>query len=57
MIFGLVDHLWNWELFPIGENLLTDVALWIMVTVSISIAWAVIVTLDKTKTGKTSKLS
>lgn len=56
-IFGVVDHLWNGELFLIGKNVLTDIALGVMITVSISIAWAVMVTLDKTRAEKTNKLS
>ncbi|MDH7517717.1 MAG: hypothetical protein QHH19_05175 [Candidatus Thermoplasmatota archaeon] len=51
-IFGVVDHLWNGELFLIGENIFFDLLLGVTITVAMFVVWAVIVTLDK----KTSKL-
>lgn len=51
-IFGLVDHLWNGETFLIGEFILMDIMLGVAITVVIVIIWAVITTLDKTKTKK-----
>jgi hypothetical protein len=47
-IFGIVDHLWNGELFLIGDNIVSDLLLGVAITVSIIVIWAIIVTLDKT---------
>lgn len=47
-VFGIVDHLWNGELFLIGENIVSDLLLGAAITVSILVIWAIIVTLDKT---------
>jgi hypothetical protein len=55
-VFGLVDHLWNGELLLLSENLLLDIILGIIITVSISIVWAFIVYIDKTKTEKPNRL-
>ena len=54
-IFGLVDHLWNGELFLIGENLLLDIMLGISITVAIIVIWVVMTYLDKTKSKKLVK--
>ena len=48
-IFGLVDHWWNGELFLIGENILMDLTLGVVITIAIVVIWAVLTTLDKTK--------
>lgn len=48
-IFGVVDHLWNGEIFLIGENPLKDIALGIVITISVFIIWRVIVYIYKTK--------
>jgi len=47
-IFGIVDHLWNGELFLIGENIASDLLLGVVITVSIFVIWAIIVAYDKT---------
>ena len=54
-IFGIVDHLWNGELFLIGEEPLLDILLGVAITVVIFITWGVLVLLEKTKTHKPSK--
>ena len=54
-IFGVVDHLWNGELFIIGKEPLIDVMLGVTITVAIFVAWAVIVTLKKTDVHKPTK--
>ncbi len=46
-IFGVIDHLWNGELFLFGENLLLDLTLGVTITASIIVVWALIVVLDK----------
>ena len=42
-IFGVVDHLWNGELFLVGPNLLMDLALGVAITAAILISWAIVV--------------
>ena len=54
-IFGIVDHLWNGELFLIGENIVSDLLLGVSITVSIFVIWVIIVTLDKTAKKTPSK--
>ena len=51
-IFGLVDHLWNGELFLFGENLLVDLLLGVTITVAIVVAWFIIITLNKSTIEK-----
>jgi hypothetical protein len=51
-IFGVVDHLWNGELFLLGENLVMDLLLGVTITVSLFVVWALIITLDKSKSEK-----
>jgi len=52
-VFGIVDHLWNGEIFLIGENIVFDLLLGVAITVSILVIWTIIVTLDK-KTNKSA---
>lgn len=51
-IFGVVDHLWNGELFLIGGNIIMDLMLGIAITMTIFVVWAVVVIADKSKTPK-----
>lgn len=46
-LFGVVDHLWNGELFLFSGNLLSDLLLGATITATIVAAWAVIVRLDR----------
>jgi hypothetical protein len=46
-IFGVVDHLWNGELFLIGPNIMSDLALGFAITATIVGAWAVMVYLEE----------
>jgi hypothetical protein len=46
-VFGIVDHLWNGELFLFGKNILWDLALGVTITLTIIIAWGIIVLFDK----------
>lgn len=48
-IFGIVDHLWNGELFLMNERPLMDLALGVTITLVVAVAWGFIVTLDKAK--------
>ena len=46
-VFGIVDHWWNRELFLIGKNILSDLALGVTITLVIVIVWAIMVAYDK----------
>lgn len=48
-IFGLVDHLWNGELFLIGEAPLMDLLLGVAITVMIFVVWLIFTSLNKMK--------
>jgi len=54
-IFGIIDHLWNGELFLIRENIVSDLLLGVAITISIFVIWVIIVTLDKTSKKTPSK--
>ena len=54
-IFGIVDHLWNGELFLFGENLIIDLLLGVTITFAIVIAWFIAITLNKTSIEKPQK--
>lgn len=54
-IFGVVDHLWNGELFLIGENVLLDLMLGVTITTVIVLVWEALVAMDRTATHKPSK--
>ncbi len=54
-LFGIVDHLWNGELFLIGNNLVSDLLLGATITGAIIIAWAVVVLLERIKVKNTEK--
>ena len=45
-IFGAVDHLWNGELFMLGEKPLMDLALGVTITLVILFAWKMLVIYD-----------
>jgi len=54
-MFGIVDHLWNGELFLLGENLILDLLLGFTITLTIIIAWFIAITLNKTSLEKPQK--
>ncbi len=39
-LFGIIDHLWNGELFLISENWIKDLTLGAVITVATILAWA-----------------
>lgn len=49
VIFGVVDHLWNGELFLISEEPLKDIALGVVITISVFIVWRIIVAVYKAR--------
>jgi len=48
-LFGVIDHIWNRELFLIGSNIASDLLLGATITVGTFVAWALIVHMDKAK--------
>jgi hypothetical protein len=54
-IFGIVDHLWNGELFLLGEEPFIDLLLGVTITVVSFIVWGALVLFKKTKTIKPIK--
>jgi len=46
-LFGIIDHLWNRELFLISENWLKDLFLGVVITAVIILAWKVVLALAK----------
>lgn len=46
-LFGVIDHLWNGELFLISENVGGDLMLGVAITVAILICWTFMVVLSK----------
>ena len=50
-IFGVVDHLWNGELFLISENLGFDLLLGVVITIVTIAVWTILVIVDN-KTNK-----
>jgi len=54
-IMLVVDHLWNGELFLIGENIALDLALGFAMTGVVVAIWAIISFATKTTTSKSTK--
>lgn len=46
-LFGLIDHLWNGELFLISENIASDLLLGVVITLGIVIVWRIILSASK----------
>lgn len=46
-IFGVIDHLLNGELFLVSENIVKDLLLGVVITLSIVVSWLVIFALSK----------
>lgn len=53
-LFGVIDHLWNGELFLISENSLSDLCLGCVITVGIFLGWIVTLTIPKISSRKIS---
>lgn len=47
-LFGIVDHIWNGELFTSG-NIVKDLSLGVVISLCILASWAVITALNKVK--------
>ena len=46
-LFGIIDHLWNGELFLVSENWLKDLCLGGVITAGIILVWRIILILVK----------
>lgn len=46
-IFGIIDHLYNGELFLFSGNLAKDLLLGVIITISILVIWVVLLGLSK----------
>jgi len=46
-LFGVIDHLWNGELFLVSKEWVKDLSLGVVITVGIILAWAGILVLAK----------
>ncbi len=40
-LFGVIDHLWNGELFLISDNIVSDLLLGLTITATILVIWGV----------------
>jgi len=47
-IFGVIDHLWNGELFLISKNIVSDLMLGVAITAVIFVGWSITVVMSKT---------
>ena len=46
-LFGVIDHLWNGELFLISGNIVSDLLLGVTITAIILVSWGVMVRCSK----------
>jgi hypothetical protein len=46
-IFGVIDHLWNGELFLISKNIVSDLMLGVAITAVIFVGWSITVVMSK----------
>lgn len=54
-IFGVIDHLWNGEIFLIGDNLILDLLLGVTITTVIVLIWDMLVVMDRKTSLEPSK--
>jgi len=47
--FGVIDHLWNGELFLISSNVVSDLMLGVTITLCILLVWLVMLKVSDTK--------
>jgi len=47
-LFGVIDHLWNGELFLISKNIVSDLMLGVTITAAIIVWWGIMVVISKT---------
>lgn len=51
-LFGVIDHLWNQELFLISENWFMDLMLGVTISAITAATWAIFVYMDKSRVIK-----
>jgi len=56
-LFGVVDHLWNGELFLISASWVKDIALGFVITAAIFAAWGIFLLLSKVNPGLARSLT
>jgi hypothetical protein len=56
-LFGVVDHLWNGELFLISTSWVKDIALGFVITAAIFAAWGIFLLLSKVRPGLARSLT
>lgn len=47
-LFGVIDHLWNGELFLISDNIVKDLMLGVTISAVILISWGIMVAASRT---------
>ncbi len=55
-LFGIIDHLWNGELFLISENWAKDLGLGVVITIATILAWVVVLSIVKKNPELNSRL-
>ena len=55
-LFGIIDHLWNQELFLISKNWVKDLCLGGVITAGIILLWGILLTLAKRSPVLTTSL-
>lgn len=46
-LFGVIDHLWNKELFLISKNIIADLMLGLTITSAIFVCWLIVIFANK----------
>jgi hypothetical protein len=49
-LFGVIDHIWNGELFT-SQNIIKDMSLGVIISLSILVSWLIIMALSKVNPG------
>ena len=52
-LFGVIDHLWNGELFLISENIVSDLLLGVTIAAFIIISWGALMIYSKVSSSLT----
>ncbi len=55
-LFGVIDHLWNGELFLVSENIVKDLLLGVVISASMLVCWFIILALSKATPGLSNYL-
>lgn len=56
-LFGVVDHLWNGELFLVSASWVKDIALGFVITAAIFAGWGIFLLLSKVNPGLARSLT